>query len=199
MDDSLAERVDALERAVTDGDHDLSALATEAQARDRLDSLETQYEELEARVAELEAATQALRGYVGNVRAVNEEVETQAQRALSKTESLEARLSNRNGSQPPDGGLDESAITRDRTASDGSIGQPSPEQPAGQQRRRDHDGSHSADGDKCCQACGRPHSQQNPEADTREEWSTGEIADNDPLVSEASETTGALERFRQLL
>ena len=39
MDDALTERVEALERAVTDGDHDLSALADDAEALDRLDAL----------------------------------------------------------------------------------------------------------------------------------------------------------------
>jgi hypothetical protein len=92
MDDALRERVEALERAVTDGDHDLSAFADEAAALDRLDTLESQVEEIDERVEELEAATQALRGYVGNVRSVNADVEQRADAALAKAESLESAV-----------------------------------------------------------------------------------------------------------
>lgn len=89
MDDALTERVEALERAVTDGEHDLSALTTEADALERLDRLEDRYDGLDERTAELEAATQALRGYVGNLRAVNEEVQNRADVALAKATALE--------------------------------------------------------------------------------------------------------------
>jgi len=92
MDDALRERVEALERAVTDGDHDLSAFADEAAALDRLDTLEADVADLADRVEELEAATQALRGYVGNVRSVNTDVEQRADAALAKAEALERRL-----------------------------------------------------------------------------------------------------------
>ena len=100
MDDALTERVEALERAVTDGDHDLSALTAEANALERLGRLDEQLEEMQDRVAELEAATQAVRGYVGNVRAVNEEVEQRADSALAKAESVEAALHRQGGDQP---------------------------------------------------------------------------------------------------
>jgi hypothetical protein len=43
-------------------------------------------------VSELEAATQALRGYVGNVRAVNRDIEQRADTALAKAESVESAL-----------------------------------------------------------------------------------------------------------
>lgn len=92
MDDALRERVEALERAVTDGEHDLSAVADEADALDRLDKLESQITALEEQVEDLQAATQALRGYVGNVRSVNTDVEQRADAALAKAESLEQRL-----------------------------------------------------------------------------------------------------------
>lgn len=92
MDDALTERVEALERAVTDGDHDLSALADDAEALDRLDALEDRIEDIGERVDELEAATQALRGYVGNIRSVNQDVEQRADTALAKVESLEAEM-----------------------------------------------------------------------------------------------------------
>lgn len=92
MDDALRERVEALERAVTDGEHDLSAFADDAGAVERLDTLEADVEDLAGRVEELEAATQALRGYVGNIRSVNTEVEQRADAALAKAEALERRL-----------------------------------------------------------------------------------------------------------
>ena len=93
MDDALRERVEALERAVTDGEHDLSAVADEAAALDRLETLESDVADLADRIEELEAATQALRGYVGNVRSVNTDIEQRADAALAKAEALEDRLS----------------------------------------------------------------------------------------------------------
>lgn len=75
--ESLEGRLNAVERALT-----------EDESLDRTDRLD----ELETRVAELEAAVQALRGYVGSVRAVNDEIETRADRALRKAEALERSL-----------------------------------------------------------------------------------------------------------
>lgn len=89
MDEALGERVAALERAITDGDHDLSALAREGELADRVEALEAEVTELTDRVDELDAATQALRGYVGNVEAVNREVERQAEAALAAVEAIE--------------------------------------------------------------------------------------------------------------
>jgi hypothetical protein len=87
MDDTIEERLTAVERAVTDGDHDLADLATAAETGERLADLDAEMQTLDERVAELEAATQALRGYVGNVRAVNEEIEQRADLALQKAEA----------------------------------------------------------------------------------------------------------------
>lgn len=87
MDDTVEERLAAVERAVTDGDHDLADLATAAETGERLADLDAEVEDLDERVAELEAATQALRGYVGNVRAVNQDVEERADLALEKAEA----------------------------------------------------------------------------------------------------------------
>ena len=95
MDDALRERVEALERAVTDGEHDLSAVADEAAALDRLETLESDVADLADRIEELEAATQALRGYVGNVRSVNRDVERRADAALAKAEQLEGVIGER--------------------------------------------------------------------------------------------------------
>jgi len=90
--ETLAERVRTVERAVTDGDHDLSAAEDLAALTERVGALERDVAKLEDRADELEAATQALRGYVGNVRSVNERVEGRADTALAATERLERRL-----------------------------------------------------------------------------------------------------------
>lgn len=87
MDETFEDRLAAVERALTDGDHDCSALTEGAATADRVTDLEADIEELTDRVAELEAATQALRGYVGNVRSVNDEVEQRADKALAKAET----------------------------------------------------------------------------------------------------------------
>lgn len=86
--DDLRERVEAVEQALTDGDGDLTALAAGAASPDRIDSLEAELGTLQEDVAELEAATQALRGYVGSVRSVNESVEERADAALAAVEAL---------------------------------------------------------------------------------------------------------------
>lgn len=56
---------------------------------DRVARLESEIDDLESRVAELEAATEALRGYAGSVRSVNRAVERRADRALATAERLE--------------------------------------------------------------------------------------------------------------
>ena len=75
--ESVERRLDAVERALTD-----------ERSVERVDELD----EIETRVAELEAAVQALRGYVGSVRAVNEDVERRADRALRRAEALERHV-----------------------------------------------------------------------------------------------------------
>ena len=98
--DELEARLDALERALADEAVDFSEIATKAETRTRLTGIETQLEELTDRVAELEAATQALRGYVGNVRAVNRDVEKRADLALSKVESIAQVQGTRSDASP---------------------------------------------------------------------------------------------------
>ncbi|WP_348611068.1 DUF7310 family coiled-coil domain-containing protein [Halobaculum rarum] len=84
--EDLRSRIAAVERACTDGtDADLTDLADAAEATAELQRASTRLDDLEARVAELESATQALRGYVGSIRAVNERVERRADRALAAT------------------------------------------------------------------------------------------------------------------
>lgn len=99
----LESRLETLERAVTDGEHDLSELADEADALERLNEVEATCEQFERQLAELEAATQAVRGYVGSIRAVNSEVEQRADAALAAVESLEEQLevTERNGETSP--------------------------------------------------------------------------------------------------
>lgn len=68
----LKRRLAAVERALVDDEADLEPVPTD---HDRID-------ELERRVDELGAAVQALRGYVGRVRHVNDRVERRADAAL---------------------------------------------------------------------------------------------------------------------
>ncbi|WP_302080975.1 DUF7310 family coiled-coil domain-containing protein [Salinibaculum rarum] len=90
MDETLEDRLAALERAIADGEHDFEALATDGAVADRVQTVESDLETLTDRVAELEAATQALRGYVGNVRSVNEETRERADLALETAEQARA-------------------------------------------------------------------------------------------------------------
>ncbi|WP_119817276.1 DUF7310 family coiled-coil domain-containing protein [Halalkaliarchaeum desulfuricum] len=56
------------------------------------DGIADEIAKLESRVAELEAATEALRGYAGSVRSVDREVERRADLALATAERLQRRL-----------------------------------------------------------------------------------------------------------
>lgn len=109
--DALDERLRAVERALTDDDRAPVDLSDAAALDDRVDDLARRTTEVEERVAELDAAVQALRGYVGNVRAVNDDVERRADAALAKVESLareadEGRGGSRSGEEPPGGHSD---------------------------------------------------------------------------------------------
>lgn len=99
--EAIESRLAAVERALTDGETDVDGLSDAAELAARVDELESTVDRLDDRVAELEAATRALRGYVGGVRAVNESVERRADAALAAVESLEDAL--RDG---PDSALD---------------------------------------------------------------------------------------------
>jgi hypothetical protein len=91
MDDRLEERVAALERTITDGHAD-DGLPEAARMDARLDELEATVDDVEDRVAELDAAVQALRGFAGGVRAVDEAVERRADAAVARVDRLEAEL-----------------------------------------------------------------------------------------------------------
>jgi hypothetical protein len=82
-DDRLAERVATLERALGDGPDPPERADGLA---DRDDALEERLATIEADLAELEAGLLAVRGYVGQVRHVNREVERTAETALAVAE-----------------------------------------------------------------------------------------------------------------
>lgn len=77
------ERLRAVERALTGDDLPVADLTDDSTATAERDALDGRLSEIEDRVEELEAATQALRGYVGSIRAVNREVERRADLALA--------------------------------------------------------------------------------------------------------------------
>lgn len=97
----LAARLDAVERTITDGDADFSSLEDLAAIERRVTELESAVESLTDRLDEMDAATQAMRGYLGGVRAVNEDVERRANAALAKAESLESELVDETASPAP--------------------------------------------------------------------------------------------------
>lgn len=86
-EDSLAARLAAVERAVTDGEPvDLSeAAAVQRQLDDVADDLEVLVERVDA----LEATVQSLHGYVGEIEHVNERVERRADAARAAVERLD--------------------------------------------------------------------------------------------------------------
>jgi uncharacterized protein YoxC len=96
-DPSLEARVDAIERTLTDGT-DVEGLPEAARIESRVEDLEATADDVEERLAELEAAVQALRGFAGGVRAVDESVERRANAALAAVERLEDE---RRGTQDP--------------------------------------------------------------------------------------------------
>lgn len=95
--DALETRLDAVERAITDGETDCRDLADAAGRDAGLDDLDERLTAVEARVDELDAAVQAVRGYLGGVDAVDEAVERRANLALAKAERLESELGDESG------------------------------------------------------------------------------------------------------
>lgn len=111
-EEALNRRLRAVERSLTDGDHEVDALQNASDLIERVDSLESQLADAANRIEELEATTQALRGYVGNVRSVNEDVEQRADAALAAVERLEDRV-DESAQQPP--GDQRRLVRRSRT------------------------------------------------------------------------------------
>jgi len=153
--DDLSERVAAVERALTDGDGDLTALAEGAARADRVAALESTVADLQADLADVEAATQALRGYVGNVRSVNESVEERADAAMAAVESLEEHV---DGGPPEPSTGDHGAVPDASTTTRESQTQPVPDHGS-----RTSTGHESPEG--VCRACGRPESGDQAAAD----------------------------------
>jgi hypothetical protein len=222
MDDALEDRVDALERAVTD-DGNLSALTEAGEVTARLDTIETQIAEIERRVDELDGATQALRGYVGNIRSVNRDVEDRADAALSKVESLEDRLDDREstecGRRESDRTHAEEGQGSSAVSADVADGWPRSDSEPRMQGAAQTDSTRDAH-DRRCRECGRPRttdggvnsatastsatSRTASNTDSHDPFgSTTERAESDdPLQPEPSATNGSsgpLERIRQLL
>lgn len=88
-DATLERRLRAVERAVSDGEYQVDTLRENGDLTERIETLERGMDDAVARIDDLEAATQALRGYVGNVRSVNQDVERRADAALAGVERLE--------------------------------------------------------------------------------------------------------------
>jgi hypothetical protein len=88
MDDSLDERVDAIERALTDGEA-VEGLPEAGRVDARVEAVEESVADLDDRLSELEAAVQALRGFAGGIDAVDEAVERRANAAIARVERLE--------------------------------------------------------------------------------------------------------------
>lgn len=189
MDDSLRERVDALERTVADGEFEAG---NPGALNERLSDLESRLDTVESTLDELEAATQALRGYVGNVRAVNDEVEQRADTAIAKARALEDELeeSATNGGQPE---------TAPRARQMPPQGHPAQ---AGQSGGAAHQKDPMAKNqpEQRCQSCGQVHSGGTAETDGGEaRQPRGDSANENALVPGETEETGTLRRIRELL
>lgn len=210
MDETIEERLSALERALTDGDHDLSALAADGETAARVATLEEQVETLGDRVDELDAATQALRGYVGNVRSVNEDVRTRADRALEVAEeaadreqSRGQRETSRNGDSGGTGGQRGAPAETDPT--------PSEEEPtlelAGDDRADSHSDTTAAASENCplCdgeagRASGGQPAGQNHGTDTRQAAHHQRRTDGGLPVEDGGDSEATLlSRIRALL
>ena len=149
---NLDARLDAVERALTDGDIDLSELRESADALEEMDDLESRLTDLESRVDELEAGLQAVRGYAGNVRAVNRDVERRASAALAKAETLETAVEDAAGRSksvssqqrsvltdgPEDGQRPDRAAPHSPNSNAGESGRPTT---GGNQRRTESSGA----------------------------------------------------------
>jgi hypothetical protein len=109
-EDPLEQRVAAVERALGE--------TPTTQAPTDHDDLRKRLADVEDDVAELEAAVQAVRGYVGGVKHVNDDVEQRADAALAKAEALEHAFeadrrdtTDRRGTNDPGDATDSSAGT----------------------------------------------------------------------------------------
>lgn len=182
--EELRERIEAVERAVTEGESDLTALAEGAAQAERVDALAADVETLQEDVTELRTATQALRGYVGNIRSVNESVEERADGALAVAESLEDRVEaledapTQSSNPEPVGVGDRSTVSSDDARAN---------------RRRDQG---NADG--ICQSCGRPDPYGPTETDPTGEAGVGTSPIGERRESGRSSAGGSLDSRRRV-
>ncbi|MFB6133040.1 MAG: hypothetical protein ABEJ44_06520 [Halanaeroarchaeum sp.] len=109
---TVDERLEAVERALTDEDLSVAAATDEAARESRLRDVETRLDVVEASLDDVEAAVAALRGYVGEIRHVNEEVERTATAAVAAVERLDAA----SGAPPPIAGVEPPSYADSETA-----------------------------------------------------------------------------------
>lgn len=100
----IEQRLSAVERTVVDGDHELDRLADVASLTEDIERIDARLDDLEHRVADIEATEAAIKGYVDEVDSVNEGVERRADAALDAVERLEARIDELERPPPGDGG-----------------------------------------------------------------------------------------------
>ncbi|WP_256392565.1 DUF7310 family coiled-coil domain-containing protein [Natronoarchaeum rubrum] len=86
--DAVEERLRAVERAVADGDTDIDG----APLGDPTGELASRIDELESTTTELESGLQAVRGYVGQVKSVDDEIEQRADAAAAAVDDVEERV-----------------------------------------------------------------------------------------------------------
>lgn len=137
---TLERRLRAVERSLTDGDHDVATVRDAGRLTERVETLETELEDARERIADLEAATQALRGYVGNVRSVNDDVEQRADAALAAVERLERQVESveRRG---PSKAQRQEPVPGDSRKRLGSVDRPRPRDPASNETSEDGAGN----------------------------------------------------------
>jgi hypothetical protein len=188
----LDARLDAIERALTDDDADLSELRQTTAALDDLDGLESRVTEIESRLDELEAGLEAVRGYAGNVRAVNRDVERRASAALAKAETLENAVENRpeTTDRKPNatGQVDPDPVTEHRTRD-----RAPPSQPAGGAGGRAADAPRSTGGRPEGEHDDSSRPQPRRSGDDRADAGSSESRDGD------SQTEQFIERVRDAL
>ncbi|GAB6878956.1 hypothetical protein JCM17823_12300 [Halorubrum gandharaense] len=151
--DHLQDRLRAVERALADGgDPAPAALPDAAETAAERDAIRDRMDEIERRVAELEAATQALRGYAAGVRSVNEEVERRADLALATARTARVTAERADGDDRPGTGRlgddDRSSLLPDDPAVAAAVPDPSADTERSTGSADSTDADRSADSDR---------------------------------------------------
>ncbi|MFC7177198.1 DUF7310 family coiled-coil domain-containing protein [Halosegnis marinus] len=89
---TLEDRLDAVERTITDDDRGPADLSNAAAVERRLDALAERLDAMEDRLADAEGDVATVRGHVGNAERIDRETAQVAQRALAVARETEARL-----------------------------------------------------------------------------------------------------------